>query len=120
MLTCPVIVWLVLTGLIAVAGGTWMLAAKHVFTAGPEFPAFPSVVTVTFLPPIEIVAVAVPVTLPAELETNVIVHWPFASVFGPAFVQEPVGAEWTAPLESVSVTSTCAPAAGTRPFPVSC
>src|SRR5207245_2687944 len=61
-----------------------------------------------------------PVTLPAVFEVKVIVHWPDAFVFAPAVVQLPVGAEWAAPLESASVTSTCSPAAATNvPVPVS-
>ena len=48
------------------------------------------------------------------------VHWPAASVFGPAVVHVPVGAAWAAPSESVRVTSTCSPAAATKlPVPVS-
>src|SRR5690348_12228832 len=60
------------------------------------------------------VDVACPVTFPADGELKVIVHCPFASVFAPAVVHEPVGAECTAPFASVNVTSTCSPAAGTK------
>ena len=56
-------------------------------------------------------------TLPVVFDVNVIAHWPLASVFAPAFVQVPVGAVWRAPFESVSVTATCSPAAGTKPAP---
>src|SRR5690349_11776949 len=96
-----------------------MFASTNVFTAGPLFPADPFVVTCTLAPSMFNVAVAVPVTLPAVFEVNVIVHWPLASVFGPALVHVPVGAVCVAPLESVRVTSTCSPAAGPRPDPVS-
>ena len=58
------------------------------------------------------VAVACPVTLPGVFDVKVIVHWPFAFVFGPAFPQVPVAAVCAAPFESVSVKSTCSPAAG--------
>ena len=49
-----------------------------------------------------------------------IVHWPLAFVFGPAFVQVPVGrGRQRAPFDVVSVTSTCSFAAGTKPVPLS-
>ena len=38
-------------------------------------------------------------------------------MFGPTFVQVPVGAEWVAPFASVNVKSTSSPAAATKPFP---
>ena len=41
--------------------------------------------------PIDSVADAWPVTLPAVGEVKVIVHWPLASVFAPACVHVPVG-----------------------------
>src|SRR5262245_22000981 len=49
------------------------------------------------------------------------VHWPDASVFAPASSQvlAPASSTDAAPFESVSVTSTCSPAAGTSPLPVS-
>jgi hypothetical protein len=119
--TCPVSVWVVPIGLVAVGGLIWMFASTNVFTASTEFPFVPSVATVTWTPPANVnVAVACPVTFPAVGEVKVIVHWPFASVFAPAFVHVPVGVECAAPFESVSVTATCSPAAGTNvPVPVS-
>src|SRR3954453_18073462 len=60
---------------------------------------------------------ACPVTLPAVGELKVIVHWPCAFVLGPAAVHVPVTGPWLAPFVSVSVKSTCSPAAGTRPAP---
>ena len=60
-------------------------------------------------PPTDTVAVAWPVTVPVVSDVNVMVHLPAASVFGPAVVHVPVGAECVAPLVSVSVTSTCWP-----------
>src|SRR5262249_3932160 len=52
--------------------------------------------------------------------TNVIVHWPLAFVFAPALVQLPVGRFGrVAPFAGVSVTSTCSPAAGPNPPPLS-
>ena len=64
--------------------------------------------------PIDSVADAWPVTLPAVGEVKVIVHWPFASVFAPAACSVPVGAVCAAPFVSVSVTVTCSSAAGTK------
>jgi len=112
--TWPVKVWFFPTGLIAANGEIWMFASTNVFTASVEFGATPSVETVMLAPLIVSVAEACPVTLPAAEETNVMVHCPFASVFGPAVVHEPVGAEWLAPFESVNVTDTCSPCAGTN------
>jgi len=60
------------------------------------------------------------VTRPGVWEVKVIVHEPVPFVFAPAAVHVPVGAVWTAPFESVNVTSTCSPVAGTNvPVPVS-
>ena len=111
--------WFVPTGLVASGGVIWMFASTNVFTASPEFGATPSVATVIGDPLTESVEVACPVTLPAVGELKVIVHCPAASVFAPAFVHVPVGAVCAAPLESVNVTSTCSPAAGTKPAPMS-
>jgi len=92
----------------------------NVFTAGPELGATPLVETVTGVPLTSRLEVAVPVTLPPVGEVNVIVHWALAFVFAPAVVHVPVGAVCVAPFESVSVTSTCSLAAGTKmPVPVS-
>ena len=70
-----------------------MFASTNVFTASAEFGATPSVETVIDAPLIVSVADAWPVTVPGVKDTNVIVHWPFSSVLGPAVVQEPVGSE---------------------------
>jgi hypothetical protein len=71
-------------------------------------------------PLMDSVAVACALTWPGVGDENVIVHWPLASVFAPAPVHVPLAAEWTAPLESVSVKATCSPAAGTNvPAPLS-
>src|SRR5262249_30869760 len=70
-------------------------------------------------PPTVRVEDAWPVTVPAVGELKVIVHWPLASVFGPAFVQLPVGAVCAAPFAFARVTSTCSPAAGPKPPPMS-
>src|SRR5262249_40026282 len=119
--TCPVSVWVALTGFAAVNGEIEIFASTYVLTASAELPFSPSVCTDTWTPPANVnVADACPVTFPADGEVKVIVHWPFASVFAPAFVHDPVGAECAAPFESVNVTVTCSPAAGTNvPLPVS-
>src|SRR6266545_3966931 len=94
-----------------------MFASTKVAMASFELPAMPFVATVIAAPPTASVADACPVTVPAVLDVNVIVHCPLASVFAPALVQVPVGAVWAAPLASVSVTATCSPDAGTNvPF----
>ena len=51
-------------------------ASENVFTASPEFGAFPSVATTTavVVPRSDNEAVACPVTVPAEFDVNVIVH----------------------------------------------
>ncbi len=68
-----------------------MLASTKTLTAGPLLPAVPSVVTVNGVGvPSDPVQLAMPVTLPGVGEVNVTVHWPAASVFGPA-VHVPVG-----------------------------
>src|ERR1044071_1744904 len=94
-----------------------IFASTNVFTASALFGELPSVDTVTGRPASVSVDDAWPVTVPVELDVKVIVHCPFASVFAPAFVHEPVGAECVAPCASVSVTATCSPWAFTKPFP---
>jgi len=97
-----------------------MFASTNVLTASEPFAPVPSVAAVIGAEPlIDSVAEACAVTLPGVADENVIVHWPLGSVFAPAFVQDPLAVEWTAPLESVSVKLTCSPAAGTN-VPVPC
>ena len=83
----------------------------------------PSVATVNGAEPLTAsVAEAWPVTLPAVGEVNTIVHWPARSVFAPALSQVLATASSTAPapLEFVSVKSTCSLAAATNvPVPLS-
>src|SRR4051812_21877889 len=86
--------------------------------ASAEFRPLPSVWTVNGAEPeTEIVEAAWPVTLPADGELKVMVHWPAVSVLAPAFVQVPVGAVAAAPFEFVSVTVTCSLLAATKPLP---
>ena len=106
----------------SVGGVIWMFASTNVFSAGPLFGATPFVVSVTEPPATVTVAVAVPVTRPGVAEVNTIVHWPFASVFGPA-LSHVLAAAFSAafaPFELVSVKSTCAPGIPTKPAPLSC
>ena len=110
---------------VAVGGVIWMFASTNVLTASPEFRPVPSVCDRDDRAGAvdrASVADAWPVTLPAVGEVKMIVHWPVASVFAPASSQVLAAAFTTelAPFESVSVKSTCSPAAGTNvPVPVS-
>ena len=89
-LTWMVRVWSVPIGLAAVWGVIWMFASTNVLTAGPLLPPVPLVVTVKGVGvPSDPVQLALPVTLPGVGEVKVIVHWPAASVFGPAVVHVP-------------------------------
>jgi hypothetical protein len=89
-------------------GAIEILAFTNVLTASTEFSPSPSVSTVNGAEPAtESNELAWPVTVPVVGDVNVIVHWPAAFVFAPAFVHVPVGAEWVAPLPFVNVTSTC-------------
>src|SRR5215218_262318 len=90
--TWAVSTWFVETGLLSVSGAIWMFASTNVLTASAEFGTPLPVETVTDCPPRFSVAVACPVTCPAEFDVNVIVHCPAASVLAPAPVHEPVGA----------------------------
>jgi len=72
--TCPVSVCVAPIGFVALEGVTWTFASTNVFTASTELPFVPSVATVTDGPLMVIVAVACPVTLPADDDVNVIVH----------------------------------------------
>ena len=84
-LTWIVSVWSVPIGLLAVWGVIWMFASTNVLTAGPLLPPVPLVVTVKVAAcRADPVQLALPVTLPGVGEVKVIVHWPAASVFGPA------------------------------------
>src|SRR3954453_13920877 len=67
--------WLSPTGSVSVSGVIWMFASTNVFTAGPLFGATPFVETVNAdgVPRVP-VQLALPVTLPAEFDVNVIVH----------------------------------------------
>jgi len=91
--TCPVSVCVVPIGLIAVAGVTWMFASTNLATALPEFGAIPFVCTLIDTPLTVRVEAACAVTVPARFDVSEIVHCPLASVFAPAFVQVPAGAE---------------------------
>ena len=97
-----------------------IFASTNVFTAGPEFGATPFVETVNAdgVPSVP-VQVALPVTFPAELDVNTIVHLPLPSVFAPAssHVLAAAFSTATAPFEGVNEKSTCAPEKATKPAP---
>ena len=97
---CAVKTWVVFTGFSAVGGLIWMFASTYVLTASAELRPVPSVWTVNVVggEPIDSVADAWPVTFPPVAELKVIVHWPSASVFAPAWCSVPVGVVCTAPF----------------------
>ncbi len=73
--TCPVSVWFVDSGFVAVSGVIWIFASTKVLTASSPFGATPSVSTVNPAEPAtESVEVACAVTLPGVADVKVIVH----------------------------------------------
>ena len=72
--TCAVNVCVWPIGFVAVGGLIWMFASTNVLTASTEFAAGAVRRDVTVAPPIDSVAEACAVTLPAVGEVKVIVH----------------------------------------------
>ena len=91
-------VWFAPTGLVPFGRDLDVGVDEGLDRVGPLLGATPSVVTVNGVGVTEQpVQLALPVTLPGVGEVNTIVHWPAASVLGPALSQVLAAASRTAP-----------------------